>query len=269
MNRFLHIKKLICLLLLSSTLLCLCACGEDLKTGYRIVGDELRTDKLVLAFRDGDGLKDIVTAALSELAAGTDVAELSAAWLGSAKLGFSADAYAMQRFEEGVSVPEDRLFILGFDAAAAPRVIDENGSYTGFDIELARRMCDKLGWRLRLQPIKAENLKVELNSGNVDCAWGFPASAASGLSVTDAYLETDVVFVVKNDSDIKRKSNFSDERLYVASRPLRDAIEKSEDYAETFSRIVVVEGPAKALEALDKGFCTVILLDRLSLEYLA
>ena len=44
---------------------------------------------------------------------------------------------------------EQKTFTVGFDAEYPPYgYMDENGEYTGFDLELAQAVCDLEGWEL-------------------------------------------------------------------------------------------------------------------------
>ena len=46
---------------------------------------------------------------------------------------------------------EDKTLIVGFDAEYPPYgYMDENGEYTGFDLELAQAVCELEGWELSL-----------------------------------------------------------------------------------------------------------------------
>ena len=67
---------------------------------------------------------------------------------------------------------EDGKFTVGFDAEYPPYGYkDENGEYTGFDLELAQAVCDKEGWELEKKPINWDSKDLELNSGSIDCIW--------------------------------------------------------------------------------------------------
>ena len=45
------------------------------------------------------------------------------------------------------SKSEDKTFTVGFDAEYPPYgYMDDNGEYTGFDLELAQAVCDMEGW---------------------------------------------------------------------------------------------------------------------------
>ena len=75
--------------------------------------------------------------------------------------------------EEGTG----KTFTVGFDAEYPPYgFMDENGEYTGFDLELAEAVCDLEGWELVKKPINWDSKDMELNSGSIDCIWNvFPA----------------------------------------------------------------------------------------------
>ena len=48
---------------------------------------------------------------------------------------------------------EAKTFTVGFDAEYPPfGYMDEDGEYTGFDLELAQAVCDLQGWELVKQP---------------------------------------------------------------------------------------------------------------------
>ena len=85
----------------------------------------------------------------------------------SASSGSSADSTSAA----GTGV-EDGVFTVGFDAEYPPYgYMDENGEYTGFDLELAQAVCDLEGWELEKKPINWDSKDMELNSGSIDCIW--------------------------------------------------------------------------------------------------
>ena len=59
--------------------------------------------------------------------------------------------------------------IVGFDAEYPPYgYMDDNGEYVGFDLDLAKEVCDRNGWELVKQPIDWDSKDMELNSGSID-----------------------------------------------------------------------------------------------------
>ena len=63
---------------------------------------------------------------------------------------------------------EGKTFTVGFDAEFPPYgYADENGEYTGFDLEMAQAVCDLEGWELVKQPIDWDSKDMELSSGAI------------------------------------------------------------------------------------------------------
>lgn len=47
----------------------------------------------------------------------------------------------------------------------------DNGEYTGFDLELAKEVAERLGLEYTAQPIAWDSKDMELEAGNIDCIW--------------------------------------------------------------------------------------------------
>ena len=54
----------------------------------------------------------------------------------------------------------------------------KNGQYTGFDIDLAQAVSEKLGVKVQFQPIDWDMKETELQNGTIDAIW-------NGYSATD------------------------------------------------------------------------------------
>ena len=70
-----------------------------------------------------------------------------------------------------------KTFTVGFDAEYPPYgYMDENGEYTGFDLELAQAVCDLEGWELVKKPISWDSKDMELDSEMCirDSRWTVP-----------------------------------------------------------------------------------------------
>ena len=102
---------------------------------------------------------------------------------------------------------ERTTFIVGFDAEYPPYgYMDENGEYTGFDLELAQAVCDLQGWELVKTPIDWDSKDLELNSGAIDCIWnGFTINGREDeYEWSDPYVDNSQVIVVGKDSGITK-----------------------------------------------------------------
>ena len=68
-------------------------------------------------------------------------------------------------------------FKMGFDAEYPPYTyMGDDGEYTGYDIDMCRKVCEILGWDLELVPINWDTKLFTLDSGEIDCIW-------SGLTI--------------------------------------------------------------------------------------
>lgn len=107
--------------------------------------------------------------------------------------------------QETASADERTTFTVGFDAEFPPYgYMDENGDYTGFDLELAAEVCNRRGWELVKQPIDWDSKDMELSSGSIDCIWnGFTMNGREdAYTFSVPYVDNSQVFVVKSDAGI-------------------------------------------------------------------
>jgi polar amino acid transport system substrate-binding protein len=97
--------------------------------------------------------------------------------------------------------------ILGCDDEFPPMgFVDENGELTGFDIELAEAVCERLGVKLVAKPINWDSKELELESKNIDVIWnGYSIDADRNKKVefTKPYLNNEQMVAVRADSEIK------------------------------------------------------------------
>ncbi len=98
-------------------------------------------------------------------------------------------------------------FVLGLDASFPPMgFTDDDGQIVGFDIDLAREVCGRLGVELVLQPIDWSAKELELNGGTIDCIWnGMTATPerAESMNLSLPYMKNAQVACVLADSDIQ------------------------------------------------------------------
>lgn len=103
-------------------------------------------------------------------------------------------------------------FTVGFDQDFPPfGYVDENGEFTGFDLELAKEAAKRMDMEIKLQPIDWDSKELELSSGSISCIWnGFTMNGRENdYTWTESYMDNSQVFVVKSDSGIKTKANLA------------------------------------------------------------
>ena len=103
----------------------------------------------------------------------------------------------------GCGKKDDKKFVVGFDQEFPPMgFVADDGSYVGFDLDLAQECAKRMGREFVAQPIAWDSKDQELKSGNIDCIWnGFTISGREdGYTWSEPYMVNDQVVVVKNDS---------------------------------------------------------------------
>lgn len=101
-------------------------------------------------------------------------------------------------------------FTVGFDAEFPPYgFMDENGEYTGFDLDLAKEVCTRNGWEFIAQPIDWDSKDMELSSGSIDCIWnGFTIQGREDAYTWSVpYVDNSQVFVVPAGAGIVTKED--------------------------------------------------------------
>ena len=107
---------------------------------------------------------------------------------------------------------EAKKFVVGFDAEYPPYgYLATDGSYTGFDLDLAEEFCKRAGYEFIARPIDWDSKDLELNSGNIDCIWnGFTITGREDdYTWTFPYVDNSIVFVVNADSGINSKADLA------------------------------------------------------------
>ncbi len=120
------------------------------------------------------------------------------------------------------STPTDSrtTFTVGFDAEYPPYGFKaDDGSYVGFDLDLAQEVCDRRGWELIRQPIDWDSKDMELGAGNIDCIWnGFTMTGReSDYTFIGPYVNNSIMFVVRANSGITEASQLAGKPVVTQS----------------------------------------------------
>ncbi len=124
----------------------------------------------------------------------------------------SASDAATSNAEQATDESSRTQLVVGFDAEYPPYgYMDDNGEYTGFDLELAQAVCDMEGWELVKQPIDWNSKDGELSGGTIDCIWnGFTINGKEDdYEWSDPYVNNEQVIVVAKDSGIEKLSDLA------------------------------------------------------------
>ena len=162
---------------------------------------------------------------------------------------------------------DSKTRVVGFDAEYPPfGYMNDDGEYVGFDLDLAQKVCDNLGWELVKTPIMWDSKDADLNSGIIDCIWnGFTINGREDdYTWSDPYLNNEQVMVVAADSGIEKLSDLAGKNVVVqtASAAL-DALnsDDNKDLTASFASLTENENYNTAFMNLDSGAADAIAVD--------
>lgn len=213
------------------------------------------------------------------------IASLSAAamMLLAVGCGSSSDSSSASKAEGTASVAsgEDNSLqkvldsgklVLGLDPTFKPMgYTDENDAIVGFDIDVAKEVCERLGVELETYSVNWDTKEQDLNAGTIDCIW-------NGLSVSDErkkvmlmsepYMNNEMVFVVNGSSDIESQADLAGKNI---------AVQNGSTAQETLlaSDVVTVNGATttelatnvEALQQLELNMVDAVFLDSVVANY--
>lgn len=165
---------------------------------------------------------------------------------------------------------EDKTLVVGFDAEYPPYgYMDDNGEYTGFDLELAQAVCDLEGWELVKTPINWDTKDQELNAGNIDCIWnGFTMNGREDdYTFSDPYVDNSQVIVVAEDSGIETLEDLAGKTVGVqAASAALDLLNSEEEggqkeLADTFASLNEFGDYNTAFNELQAGALDALAID--------
>lgn len=160
-----------------------------------------------------------------------------------------------------------KKFVVGFDADFPPYGYKEGSEYVGFDLDLARAVCERKGWRFVANPINWDAKDMELNSGSIDCIWnGFTMQGREDAYTFSApYVDNSQVVMVRADSAISSLAGLTGKIVGVQTdTPVQRALSKGgdkESLGDTFSALIVMPNYNQAIQELEMGGVDAVALD--------
>jgi len=161
---------------------------------------------------------------------------------------------------------DEDTFIVGFDAEFPPYGYkDDSGNYVGFDLDLAKEVCERNNWTFKAQPIDWDAKDAELDSGSIDCIWnGFTINGRENdYTWSDAYIDNKQVVVVKSDAGINSLDDLAGKTVETQkdSSALAALQGDNKTLADTFASLTEVADYNTAFMDLESGACDAVAID--------
>lgn len=162
--------------------------------------------------------------------------------------------------------------ILGLDDSFPPMGFqDDNQEIVGFDIDVAKEVCKRMGVELVLQPISWDAKEVELSTKNIDCIWnGMTKNAERDKSMTLSipYMENTQVAVVLADSPINTLKDLAGKTVVIQNgSTASDAIDANEEFKNSLKELVKVDNNVQALLDLKTSGSDSVVMDEVVARY--
>ncbi len=173
------------------------------------------------------------------------------------------------------SAADTFVFKHGFDLDYPPySFIDDDGNTNGFDVELAKAVCDYYGWEYEAVPFNWDAKDLELNAGSCDCIWsGFTINGREDDYLWSIpYSDNTQMIMVKSDSGIKSLDDLADKVVGVqTATSAYDLLNDEEGQAElckTFKSLEVYETYTIAFNDLKADAVDALAIDVTSGNFL-
>lgn len=174
-----------------------------------------------------------------------------------------------------ITIDPNETLVIGFDDTFAPFGFkDETGQITGFDVDLAKAVFDKMGVDYQFQAIDWSTKETELNSGNIDMIWnGYSITKEREeiVAFSKPYMDNRQVILVLKDSDIQTKADLADKQVATqAESTAENAIQQDADFMASLAGGEPITYPSfvEVFADLKNGRADAIVVDETIVAYM-
>lgn len=167
---------------------------------------------------------------------------------------------------------EGKTFTIGLDDSFPPFGFrNENNEIVGLDIDIAKALCEKKGWELKVQPISWAAKEQEIDSGNIDCIWngfGLTPEREEKFTVTDVYVSSTNKFFTKADSSCQKQDDFKGKKIAVQTGSIQQADMEKSEFGKEIGELVQYNDYLTALMELETGRIDAVFMSEISGTYI-
>ncbi len=162
--------------------------------------------------------------------------------------------------------------VLGLDDAFPPMGFkDDNQEIVGFDIDVAREVCKRMGVELVIQPISWDAIKFELSTKNIDCIWNgmtYNEERAEAMTLSIPYMKNTQVAIVLAASEVNTLADLAGKTVVIQNgSTASDAIDANEGFKDSLKELVKVDDNVQALLDLKVSGSDAVVMDEVVARY--
>lgn len=243
---------------------------------YKILNDTLSDEQYGIGFRKADqSLRDAVQQALCDMKKDGKLADITKQWFGT-DISTVPDSFTSANSTDSSlqKIKDKKTLVLGLDDSFPPMGYqDEKGNIVGYDIDLAKEVCSRLGVELKLQPINWDEKEMELNKSNIDCIWNgmtITDDRKAAMNMSEPYMENRQVVVTLKDSKINKLTDLKDKCVVLQKGSTAvDALNNRPDILDSIAEgtPIEVDNNVLAMYELQRGTSEAAIMDEVVARY--
>lgn len=173
---------------------------------------------------------------------------------------------------EATDAAEITELVVGFDQNYPPYgFVGDDGEFTGFDLDLAKEVCERNGWEFKAEPIDWDAKDTLLNSDAITCIWnGFTIEGREAdYAFSDPYMLNAQVIVVKADSEIAALADLEGKTVVTQVDSAAQGVLEGDmaDLASTFAALDAIGEYNTAFMQLESGAVDAVACDLSIAQY--
>ena len=170
--------------------------------------------------------------------------------------------------EKNAAANEKMVFTMGIDAEYPPfSYMDDNGEYTGFDVEICKAACEKLGWDFEVFGVNWDEKLVQLDADECDCVWSgmtiLDSMKEAGYVLSKPYYDNTQVLLVKEASGYNSTADLAGKVVAVQLGTSGENLLQNDlaDLAATFDSVLTCDSFLKCFTELGGDAVDAVFVD--------
>ena len=159
-------------------------------------------------------------------------------------------------------IKEKGNMVIGY-TLFAPMNYMEDGELIGFETDLAKAVCEKLGVEAKFQEINWDSKEMELNSKTIDCIWNgmtITNERKENMSVSNPYMGNRQVLVVNKDRAAELEASVDGAKIVAEAGSAGEETVLADSFFEK-ADFTAVDSQAKGLMEVKAGVSDAVVLD--------
>ncbi|MBR0467229.1 MAG: transporter substrate-binding domain-containing protein [Clostridia bacterium] len=161
-----------------------------------------------------------------------------------------------------------KTFTMGIDPEYPPfSYLGDDGEYTGFDVEICKAACEKLGWDFEVFGVNWDQKLVQLDAKECDCVWSgmtiLDSMKEAGYVISEPYYYNTQVLVVNENSGIKSSKDLKGKTVAVQLGTSGESLlnEDLTELKDSFKELVTCDSFLKCFAELEGNAVDAVFVD--------